>query len=80
MGGGNQLSQSGVQIYVEQRGGGDLAKLTIFRYWGDHLAKLIIFRYLEGCNWQFNCLPYQLSVESILSAQWRTEDLAKWSP
>ena len=23
--------------------GGDLAKLTIFRYWGDDLAKLIIF-------------------------------------
>ena len=31
-------------------GGGDLAKLTIFRYWGDDLAKLIIFRYLGGCK------------------------------
>ena len=28
----------------------DLAKLTIFRYWGDDLAKLIIFRYFLGCK------------------------------
>ena len=30
--------------------GDDLAKLTIFRYWGNDLAKFVIFRCLGGCK------------------------------
>ena len=48
-------------------GGGDLAKLTIFRYWGDDLAKLNIFWIISTrASWMvYGQLVYGLRTNSM---------------